>query len=54
VPQLARRRPDPLDVALGDDELWAEVKLLGEVMVAASAARRRLHQGDIDRLLGLS
>lgn len=50
--QFAGRRPDPLDVSLGDDELWTEVLLLDELMVAAAAATSHLDQAHIDRLLG--
>ena len=48
------RKHDPLDVALDDHDLWAEVHLLGELMVTASVARGHLRECDIDRLLGLS
>lgn len=53
VTQDASRRPDALDVSLGDDELWTEVLLLGELMVAAAAATGHLDQAHVDRLLSL-
>ena len=49
----AGRRPDPLDVSLGDDELWSELQLLGELMVAAGAATGHLDQAHVDRLMSL-
>ena len=42
---------DPLEVSLEDTELLVEVKLLAEVIVAATHAADDLDQDEIDELL---
>lgn len=44
---------DPLDVALTDIELAAEVDLLSQLMIAANDSEGRLCQAEIDRVLFL-
>lgn len=44
---------DVLDVELHDDELMAEIEMVGELMVAASACTEPLDQRAIDDILGV-
>ena len=45
--------PDPLEVSLEDTELLVEVKLLAEVIVAATHAQDDLDQDEIDEVLDI-
>jgi hypothetical protein len=47
------RRGDQFDVSLVDPDLMEEVRLLMELMVAASAVEERVDVGEIDRILGV-
>ncbi len=41
------------DGELNDDVLSAEIKLLGELVLAASGVTRRLTQAEVDQVLGV-
>ncbi len=45
--------PEPLDERLRDDAALDEIELVSRVMIAASEARGRLSQGEVDQILGV-
>jgi hypothetical protein len=49
----AMTEQDPLEVSLEDTELLVEVKLLAEVIVAATHAEEDLDQDEIDEVLDI-
>jgi len=49
----AMTEQDPLEVSLEDTELLVEVKLLAEVIVAATHAEDDLDQDEIDEVLDI-
>jgi len=54
VPAPAHRRRDQFDVSLVDTDLLEEVRLLIELMAAASGVEERVDPAEIDRILGVS
>lgn len=44
---------DQFDITLEDDDLFGEVELTANLMVAASETEERLSEAQIDRILGL-
>lgn len=45
--------PEPLDERLRDDTALDEIELVSRVMIAASQARGRMSQCEVDEILGL-
>ncbi len=41
------------DDSLTDDDLKSEIEMVSELVVAATSSNRRLHQDEVDLLLGV-